>query len=244
MDGAGQTPRPAEPTDSLSSASSISRGAIFSPPRLIKLFEPASDRQTTLAVPRCPWSPVRNQPRAKCGGVGGSGIVPHVAGRDIGAAEWPLHRCGRWCSVLPASSRIAIRGLGGQAPRAGLARARGGRRIAGHLMRRFGHTVRLNDRHAERRFQSRHDRRRQRGGRGADEPQRTVAPAGRAGACARARTAWCIVGTAEYQVGRQLFEPVEKFFGVKLARVQTALPPERRAMPTRRRPAREYETAA
>ena len=179
-----------------SSTSSISRGEIFSPPRLISSLSRADQRQIAVCVEKAlvagPEPAVDERRRV------GLRIVL-VAANDVRPLDDDLAAlAGRQC--VPAASMMLICDVGAAADRARLARGRR-QRIRRHLVRGFGHAVRLEHRRAERRFELVHHLRRQRRAARADEAQ----PLGarrlrRAGSAARASSSWCIVGTAEYHV--------------------------------------------
>ena len=92
-------------------------------------------------------------------------------------------------------------------------------------MRGLGHAVGLDQRRAERRLHLADHLRRHRGGRRAQEPQRDVAAITSLLRGARARIAWCMVGTAVTQVGRAVLHLGEEAQRVEARRAE--LPPRR-----------------
>ena len=129
--------------------------------------------------------------------------------------------------VSPACSKRSVRRHdrdlrpGRDADAAGLAQA-GRQRVRGHLVRGLGHAVGFDHRAAEGRFELGHHLRRQRGGRRADEAQLRRRERFRHCAPRAARIAWCMVGTAVYQLGLASSSHWKKRSALKPGRAEDA----------------------
>ena len=150
-----------------------------------------------------------------------------VARRDVVAADHHLAGLAGGSS-RPSSAMIATSGPAAT-PTLPPLRLPGGKQVRGHLVGGLGHAVGFDHRAAEGLFQLGHHLRRQRGRGGADEAAATAAAIASGLRAARARIAWCMVGTAVYQLGFASLEPGEEAQRVEARRaVDAAAGGERR----------------